>query len=216
MRAKRMRKLLIRVSGCLDWYEEISSFAWRWSYGSSYPIMDELLDTFGGYIKALAFWIQRKTIRESMARMDPQNTALRWGVVVSTTTPHRSSSSGKWLNPAMFCKPYSSILLWIVHLKTPNISPIWMPIHAILPTSHQECQNVVFQEFPFPHFLTRNNFQQQFNSGVTGLMAMWWFKDDNTCTKASASESSSFLFLVPISRQSLIDLLSTMHLPTPI
>ena len=62
---------------------------------SSYPIMDELLDTFGGYIKALSFRIQRKRTREGMARMDPQNTALGWGVVVETTTPHRSSSSGK-------------------------------------------------------------------------------------------------------------------------
>ena len=62
---------------------------------SSYTIMDELLDTFGGYIKALSFRIQRKRIREGMARMDPQNTALRWGVVVETTTAHRSSSSGK-------------------------------------------------------------------------------------------------------------------------
>ena len=37
----------------------------------------------GGYIKALGFRIHRKRIRESMARVDPQNTALRWGVVVS-------------------------------------------------------------------------------------------------------------------------------------
>jgi len=29
--------------------------------------MDELLDTFGGYIKALGFRIQRKRIRESIA-----------------------------------------------------------------------------------------------------------------------------------------------------
>ena len=41
-------------------------------------------------------------------------------------------------------------------------------------------------------------------SGVTGLIAMWWSKDDNTCARASASESSSSLSLVPISRQSLI------------
>ena len=31
----------------------------------------------GGYIKSLGFRIQRKRIRESMARVDPQNTALR-------------------------------------------------------------------------------------------------------------------------------------------
>ena len=37
----------------------------------------------GGRIKALGFRIQRKRIRESMTRVDPQNTALRWGVVVS-------------------------------------------------------------------------------------------------------------------------------------
>ena len=36
----------------------------------------------GGCIKALGFRIQRKSIRESMTRVDPQNTALRWAVVV--------------------------------------------------------------------------------------------------------------------------------------
>ena len=37
----------------------------------------------GGCIKALGFRIQRKRIKESMTRVGPQNTALRWGVVVS-------------------------------------------------------------------------------------------------------------------------------------
>ena len=96
---------------------------------SSYPIMDELLDTFWGYIKALGFRIQRKRSRESMARTDPQNSAPRWGVVVLTTTPRRSSSSGKWWNPVMFWKPYSSFLRWIVHLETPNNSPILIQLN---------------------------------------------------------------------------------------
>ncbi|PFX14677.1 hypothetical protein AWC38_SpisGene21148 [Stylophora pistillata] len=41
----------------------------------------------GGYIKALGLRIQRKRIGESMARVDPQNTALRWGVVVLHEEP---------------------------------------------------------------------------------------------------------------------------------
>ena len=40
----------------------------------------------GGYIKALGLRIQRKRLRESMTRVDPQNTALRRGVVVSRGT----------------------------------------------------------------------------------------------------------------------------------
>ena len=36
----------------------------------------------GSCIKALGFRIQRKRIRESMTIVGPQNTALRWGVVV--------------------------------------------------------------------------------------------------------------------------------------
>ena len=46
-------------------------------------ISDHGRNTVGGYIKALGFRIQRKRIREGMARVDRQNTALRWGVVVS-------------------------------------------------------------------------------------------------------------------------------------
>ena len=37
-------------------------------------------DYVGGYIRSLGLRIQRRRIRESIARMDPQNTALRWGI----------------------------------------------------------------------------------------------------------------------------------------
>ena len=84
-------------------------------------------------------------------------------VVVETTTPHRSSSSGKWWNPAVFYKPYSSILLWIVHLETPNISPILIQLNPnssnsfnISPgMSKRGLPGVSFSSFP-------DNFQQQF------------------------------------------------------
>ena len=42
-----------------------------------------------------------------------------------------------------------------------------IPIHAIIPIFHLECQNVVFQEFPFPHFLGQNNW---FLAAVSGLI----------------------------------------------
>ena len=42
----------------------------------------------GGHLRSLGLRIQRRRIRESIARVDPQNTALRWGVVVSRRTYH--------------------------------------------------------------------------------------------------------------------------------
>ena len=36
-----------------------------------------------GYIKSLGYHVQRSRIREWLARLDPRNTALRWGITVS-------------------------------------------------------------------------------------------------------------------------------------
>lgn len=42
----------------------------------------------GGHLRSLRLRSQRRRIRESIARVDRQNTALRWGVVVSRRTYH--------------------------------------------------------------------------------------------------------------------------------
>ena len=66
----------------------------------------------GGYIKALGFRIQRKRIRESMARVDPQNTALRWGVVVS-----RRIYQVPWPNSLWYLDGHHALIRWkiIIH-----------------------------------------------------------------------------------------------------
>ena len=129
-----------------------------------------------------------------------------------------SSSSGIWWNHVMFGKPYSSIVLWIVHLETPqhfsNLNPTESQFTQFFQHLTRNVKTWSSRSFLF--LLPWGKRISATVSGVTGLIAMWWFKDDNTCAKASASESSSSLSLVPISRQSLIDLLPTMHLSTPI
>ena len=106
----------------------------------------------------------------------------------------------------MFCKPYSSALLWIVHLETPNISPILIQLNAnshnssnISPgISKRGLPGVSVSSFPEAKQLSATI------SGVTGLIAMW-------CNPAS--ESSSSLWPVhAISRQSFIDLLSLISI----
>ena len=66
----------------------------------------------GGYIKALGFRIQRKRIRQSMARVDPQNTALRWGVVVS-----RRIYQVPWPNSLWHLDGHHALIRWkiIIH-----------------------------------------------------------------------------------------------------
>ena len=66
----------------------------------------------GGYIKALGLRIQRKRLRESMARVDPQNTALRWGVVVS-----RRTYQVPWPNSLWHLDGHHALIRWkiVVH-----------------------------------------------------------------------------------------------------
>ena len=66
----------------------------------------------GGYIKALGLRIQRKRLRESMARVDPQNTALRWGVVVS-----RRTYQVPWPNSLWHIDGHHAFIRWkiVVH-----------------------------------------------------------------------------------------------------
>lgn len=98
-------------------------------------------------------------------------------VVVETTTPHRSSSSGKWWNPAVFYKPYSSILLWIVHLETLNISPILIQLNPNSSNSFNISPGMSKRGLPgvsFSSFPEAKQFSATV-SGVTGQIAMWWF-----------------------------------------
>ena len=66
----------------------------------------------GGYLKALGFRIQRKRIRESMARVDPENTALRWGVVVS-----RRTYQVPWPNSLWHLDGHHALIRWkiVIH-----------------------------------------------------------------------------------------------------
>ncbi|XP_068723738.1 uncharacterized protein [Montipora capricornis] len=66
----------------------------------------------GGYLKALGFRIQRKRIRESMARVDLQNTALRRGVVVS-----RRIYQVPWPNSLCHLDGHHALIRWkiIIH-----------------------------------------------------------------------------------------------------
>ena len=66
----------------------------------------------GGYIKALGLRIQRKRLSESMTRVDPQNTALRWGVVVS-----RRTYQVPWPNSLWHLDGHHALIPWkiVVH-----------------------------------------------------------------------------------------------------
>ena len=50
----------------------------------------------GGHLSSLGLRIQRRRIREINARVDPQNTALRWGVVVSRRTYQVAWPNSLW------------------------------------------------------------------------------------------------------------------------
>ena len=69
-------------------------------------------DYIGGYIKSLGFRIQRRRVRESMARVDPENTALRWGVVVSRRRYHVP-----WPNSLWHLDGHHSLIRWklVIH-----------------------------------------------------------------------------------------------------
>jgi hypothetical protein len=65
-----------------------------------------------GYIKSLGLRVQRRRIRESMARVDPQNTALRWGIVVS-----RRTYQVPWPNSLWHLDGHHSLIRWklVIH-----------------------------------------------------------------------------------------------------
>ena len=60
-----------------------------------------------GYIRSLGLRVQRSRIRKCMARLDPQNTALRWGVVVS-----RRVYQVPWPNSLWHLDGHHSLIRW--------------------------------------------------------------------------------------------------------
>ena len=65
-----------------------------------------------GYLQSLGLRIQRRRIRECLARVDPANTALRWGIVVS-----RRQYSVPWPNSLWHFDGHHSLIRWgfVIH-----------------------------------------------------------------------------------------------------
>lgn len=65
-----------------------------------------------GYLKSLGLRVQRRRIRECLARVDPANTALRWGIVVS-----RRQYSVPWPNSLWHLDGHHSLIRWglVIH-----------------------------------------------------------------------------------------------------
>ena len=49
-------------------------YMWTWTSGKV---------CLTGYLRSLGLWVKRRRVRECLARLDPQNRALGWGIVVS-------------------------------------------------------------------------------------------------------------------------------------
>ena len=65
-----------------------------------------------GYLKSQGLLVQRRRIRESMARVDPRNTVLRWGITVS-----RRIYKVPWPNSLWHLDGHHSLIRWklVVH-----------------------------------------------------------------------------------------------------
>ena len=65
-----------------------------------------------GHIRSLGYRVRRSRIRECLARLDPRNTALRWGVTVS-----RRVYSVPWPNSLWHLDGHHSLIRWklIIH-----------------------------------------------------------------------------------------------------
>jgi hypothetical protein len=65
-----------------------------------------------GYLKSQGLLVQRRRIRESMARVDPRNTVLRWGITVS-----RRVYRVPWPNSLWHLDGHHSLIRWklVVH-----------------------------------------------------------------------------------------------------
>ena len=65
-----------------------------------------------GYLKSVGLRVQRRRIRECLARVDPANTALRWRIVVS-----RRQYSVPWPNSLWHLDGHHSLIRWglVIH-----------------------------------------------------------------------------------------------------
>ena len=65
-----------------------------------------------GYLMSLGLRVQRRRVRESLTRVDPVNTALRWGIVVS-----RRKYSVPWPNSLWHLDGHHSLIRWglVIH-----------------------------------------------------------------------------------------------------
>ena len=65
-----------------------------------------------GYFKSLGLRVQRRRMRESLARVDPANTALRWGIVV-----FRRQYCVPWPNSLWHLDGHHSLIRWglVIH-----------------------------------------------------------------------------------------------------
>ena len=65
-----------------------------------------------GYLRAMGYTVQRRRIRESLNRVDPRNTALRWGALVS-----RRVYFVPWPNSLWHLDGHHSLIRWgfIIH-----------------------------------------------------------------------------------------------------
>ena len=65
-----------------------------------------------GYLRSLGLRVQRRRVRECLARLDPQNRALRWGIVVS-----RRVYRVPWPNSLWHLDGHHSLIRWklVIH-----------------------------------------------------------------------------------------------------
>ncbi|CAH3187569.1 unnamed protein product, partial [Porites lobata] len=80
-----------------------------------------------GYFRALGYTIQRRRIRESLNRVDPRNTALRWGALVS-----RRVYFVPWPNSLWHLDGHHSLIRWgfIIHGCIDGYSRIIIFLHC--------------------------------------------------------------------------------------
>ena len=60
-----------------------------------------------GYLRSLGLRVQRRRVRECLARLDPQNRALRWGILVS-----RRVYQVSWPNSLWHLDGHHSLIRW--------------------------------------------------------------------------------------------------------
>jgi len=65
-----------------------------------------------GHIKSLGYRVQRRRIRKSLVRIDPENAALRWGIIIK-----RRKYSVPWPNSLWHLDGHHSLIRWglVIH-----------------------------------------------------------------------------------------------------